>query len=79
SAGRNLYQADKGSFTSIGPIAIGDTRPGTSIAILAGVGATGPDYERLASLYLDPRNLAAAGVPLAEQPGKVAKTYEREL
>ncbi|OYU86193.1 MAG: hypothetical protein CFE29_30255 [Bradyrhizobiaceae bacterium PARB1] len=79
SAGRNLYQADKGSFTSIGPIAIGDTRPGTSIAILAGVGATGPDYERLASLYLDPRNLAAAGAPLADQPGKVARTYEKEL
>jgi hypothetical protein len=79
SAARNLYQADKGAFISIGPIAIGDTRPGASIAMLAGVGAVGPDYERLASLYLDPRKLAATGVPLAEQPGKVARTYEKEL
>jgi hypothetical protein len=54
SAGRNLYQADKGSFTSIGPVANGDTRPGASIAMLAGVGASGPDYNALASRYLDP-------------------------
>ncbi|WP_445489638.1 filamentous haemagglutinin family protein [Rhodopseudomonas sp. RCAM05734] len=79
SAGRNLYQADKGAITSLGAIAAGDTRPGASIALLAGVGATGPDYEALASLYLDPARLAVAGVPLAEQPGKVAKTYQKEL
>ena len=79
SAGRNLYQADKGSITSIGPVAIGDTRPGASILMQAGVGASGPDYAKLASLYLDPANLAVTGVPLADQKGKVAKTYEKEL
>ncbi|WP_296526397.1 filamentous haemagglutinin family protein [Rhodoplanes sp.] len=79
SAGRNLYQADKGAITSLGAIASGDTRPGASIAMLAGVGAAGPDYESLAALYLDPARLAVAGVPLADQPGKVAKTYEKEL
>ncbi|UZE50488.1 filamentous hemagglutinin family protein [Rhodopseudomonas sp. P2A-2r] len=79
SAARNLYQADKGSITSIGPIAIGDTRPGASILMQAGVGEAGPDYGKLASLYLDPARLATSGVPLAEQPGKVAKTYEKEL
>uniref|UniRef100_Q07NA8 Filamentous haemagglutinin family outer membrane protein n=1 Tax=Rhodopseudomonas palustris (strain BisA53) TaxID=316055 RepID=Q07NA8_RHOP5 len=79
SAGRNLYQADKGVITSLGAIAAGDTRPGASIALLAGVGEAGPDYQNLAALYLDPARLAVAGVPLADQPGKVAKTYQKEL
>ncbi len=78
SAGRNLYQADQGSIMSIGPIAIGDTRPGASIVMQAGVGPTGPDYAALIK-YLDPANLAVTGVPLADQKGKVAKTYEKEL
>ncbi|HXH46909.1 MAG TPA: filamentous hemagglutinin family protein [Bradyrhizobium sp.] len=78
-SGRNLYQADKGGIVSIGPIATGDTRPGAGIAMLAGVGASGPDYDRLAALYLDPARLAVSGTPLADQPGKVAKTYEKEL
>lgn len=77
SAGRNLYQADKGTMTSIGPIAIGDARPGASILMQAG--ASDPDYAALAKLYLDPKRLAVTGVPLADQPGKVAKTYEKEL
>ncbi|MES2032252.1 MAG: filamentous hemagglutinin family protein [Pseudomonadota bacterium] len=78
-AGRNLDQADQASVTSIGPLAAGDKRAGASIAMMAGVGIDGPDYARLAALYLDPANLAAAGVPLADQAGKVAKTYEGEL
>jgi filamentous hemagglutinin family protein len=78
-AGRNLDQADQASVTSIGPLVAGDNRPGASIAMMAGVGVNGPDYARLAALYLDPANLAAAGVPLADQAGKVAKTYEGEL
>uniref|UniRef100_Q07N72 Uncharacterized protein n=1 Tax=Rhodopseudomonas palustris (strain BisA53) TaxID=316055 RepID=Q07N72_RHOP5 len=45
----------------------------------AGVGANGPDNAKLASLYLDPANLAVTCVPLAEQKGKVARTYEEEL
>jgi hypothetical protein len=79
SAGRNLYQADKGAIISIGPVATGDTRPGASILMQAGVGAAGPDYDKLASLYLDPVKLATTGVSLADQPGKVARTYEKEL
>ncbi|WP_371422753.1 filamentous haemagglutinin family protein [Tardiphaga sp.] len=79
TAGRNLDQADKASVTSIGPLVAGDNRPGASIAMMAGVGVNGPDYAMLAALYLDPANLAAAGVPLAHQIGKVAKTYEGEL
>ena len=78
-AGRNIDQADKASVTSIGPVVSGDKRLGASIAIMAGAGNDGPDFAKLAALYLDPANLAAAGVPLAEQVGKVAKTYEGEL
>ncbi len=35
--------------------------------------------ERFVKAYLDPANQALAGVPLANQDGKVAKTYEAEL
>ncbi|NVO17593.1 MAG: filamentous hemagglutinin family protein [Rhodoplanes sp.] len=78
SAGRNILQEDKGSITSIGPVAIGDTRSGASIAMLAGVGTDGPDYAALRARYLDPANLLPAGTPLVGS-GKVAKTYEAEL
>lgn len=79
SAGRNFYQADKGSITSIGALVAGDTRPGASIVAAAGVGATGPDYAAIAAPYLDPANLADPERPLADQAGKVAKTYQAEL
>ena len=74
-AGRNLDQADKASINSIGPKISGDERRGASIAMLAGVGANGPDYEKLAELYLDPANRAGAG-PLADQSGKVVQTVD---
>ena len=77
-AGRNLYLGDKGSIVSIGPIVTGDTRPGASILMQAGAGPDGPNYAALLT-YLDPKNLAAYGTPLVEQPGKVAYTYENEL
>jgi filamentous hemagglutinin family protein len=86
SAGRNIYQSDKGlnlsdkgSITSYGAVVSGDTRPGASITVMAGVGAAGPDYASLAKLYLDPANQAVAGTPLADQPGKVARTYQEDL
>ncbi|OYU88246.1 MAG: filamentous hemagglutinin [Bradyrhizobiaceae bacterium PARB1] len=77
-AGRNLYQADKGSIASVGSIAPNDSRPGASILMQAGAGANGPNYAALLP-YLDPANLALVGTPLLDQPGKVAKTYETEL
>ncbi|WP_454622244.1 filamentous haemagglutinin family protein [Bradyrhizobium cenepequi] len=83
TAGRNIYQADPtngfGPFISMGPLVVGDLRPGADIVVQAGVGSTGPDYAALAARYLNPANLAQPGVPLADQPGKVAKTYEAEL
>jgi Filamentous haemagglutinin family outer membrane protein len=79
SAGRNIRQDDKGSVTSLGAVVRGDARHGAGIFMQAGIGNTSPDYARLAALYLDPANLAVTGTPLANQPGKIAKTYEQEL
>ncbi|WP_432730012.1 filamentous haemagglutinin family protein [Variovorax sp. W6] len=79
SAGRNLLQADRGGITSIGPVVPGDKRPGTSVAIMAGVGASGLDMSPIRARYLDPSNRADASQPLAGQPGKAVKTYEAEL
>ena len=81
-AGRNIYQADNGRFTSVGPLF--DLSPstrngGAGISILTGVGAGGPNYDAFTDLYLDPANLAEVGRPLADQDGKVVKTYDVEL
>lgn len=79
SAGRNLLMADKASITSLGPVAVGDSRPGASIVLEAGVGLNGLDYLKFVTPYLDRANQAVEGVALAAQAGKVAKTYEAEL
>ncbi|MGA4475693.1 filamentous hemagglutinin family protein [Ectopseudomonas chengduensis] len=79
SAGRNILMEDRASVTSLGAVVPGDSRPGASIVMLAGVGAAGPDYLGFAQRYLDPANLAQGDIGLALQPGKVAKTYEAEL
>ena len=79
SAGRNILMQDKGSVVSLGPVVAGDKRPGAGIAMQAGVGAAGLDYLRFVKPYLGPANVAQAGVPLAEQAGKVVKSYETEL
>ncbi|MCC7596488.1 filamentous hemagglutinin family protein [Janthinobacterium sp. FW305-129] len=79
SAGRNILMQDKGSVVSLGPVVAGDKRPGASIAMQAGVGAAGLDYLRFVKPYLDPANVAQAGVPLADQAGKVVKSYATEL
>ncbi|NWA25045.1 filamentous hemagglutinin family protein [Pseudomonas gingeri] len=79
SAGRNLLMEDKTSITSLGAVVPGDSRPGASIVMQAGVGPNGPNYQAFIAPYLDPANQADAGTPLASQPGKVAKTYDTEL
>ena len=78
-AGRNLVQEDRASIVSVGPALRGDKRPGADIAITAGAGSAGPDYDALGKRYLDPANRAVAGQTLTSQPGKVVHTYEREL
>jgi len=79
SAGRNILMDNRASVISLGAYVPGDMRPGASILMQAGVGTSEPDYAKLAALYLDPVNLAVTGVPLADQKGKGAKTYEKEL
>ncbi|OYU91198.1 MAG: hypothetical protein CFE29_06780 [Bradyrhizobiaceae bacterium PARB1] len=79
SAGRNILMEDRASITSLGAVVPADHRPGASISLQAGIGASGPDYAALAARYLDPANLAATDIPLTEQAGKVVKTYEQEL
>ncbi|MDE1172641.1 MAG: filamentous hemagglutinin family protein, partial [Parvibaculaceae bacterium] len=83
TAGKNIYQGSTASVESIGALVSGDTRPGASVVMQAGVGAGAPgegqvDWTDFAKLYLDPANLAGDG-PLADQPGKVARTYNDEL
>ncbi|MDH2379981.1 filamentous haemagglutinin family protein [Bradyrhizobium sp. CER78] len=83
TAGKNIYQGSTATVESIGALAAGDKRPGAGVVMQAGVGAgevgVGQvDWAGFAKLYLDPNNLAGAG-PLAEQHGKVAKTYADEL
>lgn len=80
SAGRNILLTGVGgehSVTSLGAVLPGDNRPGASIVMQAGVGASGPDYSRFVEAYLNPLNQAQAGESL--QSGKVAKTYDDEL
>ncbi|WP_448632664.1 MULTISPECIES: filamentous haemagglutinin family protein [Pseudomonas fluorescens group] len=79
TAGRNILMDDKVSITSLGAVVPGDSRPGASLVLQAGAGLNGADYQRFVKAYLDPANQALAGVPLANQDGKVAKTYETEL
>ena len=51
-AGRNLVQEDRASIVSVGPALRGDKRPGADIAITAGAGSAGPDYDALGKRYL---------------------------
>ena len=78
NAGRNILMEDKAAIVSLGPIVPGDTRPGATIAILAGLGAKGPDYAGFLGRYLDAGNLADPSRPLTDQ-GKPFKAYDAEL
>ncbi|OEZ32230.1 filamentous haemagglutinin family protein [Variovorax boronicumulans] len=84
SAGRHITQDDRASVVSRGALAEGDTRPGASIAMMAGMGPMGvggPDFSAIADRYLDPAKRAESGPgqSLASQPGRVVKTYDAEL
>ncbi|MCC4261624.1 filamentous hemagglutinin family protein [Pseudomonas aestusnigri] len=79
TAGRNILMEDRAAVTSLGPVVPGDSRPGAGIVMQAGYGAQGADYLGFAERYLDPANLADPELALAEQEGKVARTYEAEL
>lgn len=87
TAGRNIYQAltsdgaggSDSTIDSIGPVVAGDTRDGAGVVLTAGMGEKGPDYAAFAALYLDTANQADLQRPLADQPGKVVKTYQQEM
>ena len=79
TAGRHIQMEDRAGVTSLGPVVPGDSRPGASISMLAGVGPNGPDYKGFLARYLGEGKRAQPGLPLADQPGKVVKTYEAEL
>ncbi|MGJ7524741.1 filamentous haemagglutinin family protein [Variovorax sp. GB1P17] len=81
SAGRHITQDDRASVVSKGALAEGDTRPGASISMMAGMGAGELDFSAIAERYLDPAKRAASGPgeSLASQPDRVVKTYEVEL
>ncbi len=56
-AGRNVYQADQGVLESVGPLF--DISPdnrdgGAGITVIAGTGASGPDYTSFDNLYVNP-------------------------
>ncbi len=84
SAGRNLLQEDKAAFNSIGPLGSaasqdGRRAGGAGITVSVGMGENGADYAGFIQRYLDPANQAEANIPLADQSGKVVKTYQDEL
>jgi filamentous hemagglutinin family protein len=79
TAGRNVIQDDRAVLHSSGPAVPADTRRGASIVVQAGMGTMEPDYSAFVRRYLDPDNLAVAGTPLADQPGKVVKLYRDDL
>src|SRR3546814_16053096 len=74
-----MRMEDRTGVSSLGAIVPGDARPGAQIAILAGVGAQGANYNGLLARYLTLDNQAQAGIPLTDQPGRVVKTYQDEL
>lgn len=79
AAGGNIIQNDLANLTSIGPVVAGDSRPGASIVVQAGQTASTTNYAGFLEQYLDTVNLADPNVALADQEGKVVKTYENEL
>jgi filamentous hemagglutinin family protein len=84
SAGGQFYQGNNNSLVSLGSLIPGDERLGADIVVQAGLGAGKPGvgathFDDFIKQYLDPINQAEAGRPLADQPGKVAHTYDEEL
>ncbi|MFD4837394.1 filamentous hemagglutinin family protein [Achromobacter sp. NPDC058515] len=78
-AARQFRQDDAASVRSLGAIVRGDTRPGADLAVLAGVGAAGPDYAGFLSRYLDGARGLQPGAGLGPNPDKVAQAYGGEL
>ena len=79
SAGGSILMQDQASIVSLGPVVPGDNRRGADIAVMAGLANAPLDSDALLDLYLDPARLAEQGVPLADQPERVAAVYSEAL
>ncbi|VFR77593.1 Filamentous haemagglutinin family outer membrane protein associated with VreARI signalling system [plant metagenome] len=79
SAGRHIAMESFGSVTSMGAAWQGDSRPGASVVMQAGMDRQHGDFTSFLSRYLTVENLADPDRALAEQEGKVVRTYEAEL
>jgi filamentous hemagglutinin family protein len=83
-AGGNLYQANQGTFNSLGlvfDVNQGNRNSGAGITVMAGVGAAGPDYTDFAELYFNAANQANVAIPDTDSAnaGKVPITYADQL
>lgn len=81
-SGGNLYQGGNGVIESIGSqigVTPANRQNGAGISVETGVTAANTDLAAFARLYLDPANTADPAVLLADQPGKVVRTYQAEL
>lgn len=81
TAGRDIRMEEMAHVTSLGSIVAGDTRPGASIVMAAGM--TDANWKAVRDLYLDPTRLLTPNpdgqMPPLEGSGKVAKVYNTEL
>jgi filamentous hemagglutinin family protein len=83
-AGGNLYQANQGTFNSLGlafDVNQGNRNAGAGITVMAGVGAAGPDYTDFAKLYFNAANQANVAIADTDpaNAGKVPVTYADQL
>ena len=76
TAGRNILMENRADLVSLGDVLAGGARPGASIVVQAGMNAGNTDWSGFLDAYLDRANLAAVGGKLADQPGRVPRTYD---
>lgn len=72
SAGGTVYQGNLGAMTSIGPLASGDTRPGASIVVAAGLGRAAPTTRHFISIStppISPPSASRSPISPARSPG----------
>ncbi len=85
AGGTSTQELSFGTFKSLGDDYLAGATPaltgGAGIAVLAGIGAAGPDYTAFADLYFNPANQANLALPItaAANQGKVQQVYTPQL
>jgi len=85
AGGTSTQELSFGAFKSLGDDYLAGATPtltgGAGIAVLAGIGAAGPDYTAFADLYFNPANQANLALPItaAANKGKVQQVYTTQL